>query len=93
MPFIVPDPQEPGEPGGGGGPSPLVLELGGTEADLSATGPGVVIQASAGAPLSIATTGDEGDVLTLVSDVPTWEAPAGGSSVGDWLWIAVSLRI
>lgn len=31
----------------------LALEYGGTEADLSATGPGVVVQASAGAPLTI----------------------------------------
>lgn len=33
---------------------PLVLEEGGTEADLSATGPGFVVQPSMGSPLSVA---------------------------------------
>lgn len=57
--------------------NPVTLERGGTEADLSATGPGVIIQASSGAPFSIAAAGDEGDVLTQTSGVPTWAASPG----------------
>lgn len=60
-------------------PSGIVtVSLGGTGSDLSATGPGVIIQAVAAASLSVL-PGDASDTTHFLRKDLTFSAPAGGS--------------
>jgi len=49
--------------------TPLGVAVGGSGADLAATGPGVAVQASVGAPLTMVAPGTTGDVLTSAGGV------------------------
>lgn len=57
----------------------LPLDKGGTEADLSATGPGFVVQDEAGAPLSILDYYLDGTLYFVKAD-GTYGIPAGGGA-------------
>jgi len=56
--------------------SPLDLAQGGTAADLSATGPGVLVQSAGGAAVSVVAPGTAGHLLTSVGGVWASAAPA-----------------
>lgn len=77
--------------------SPLLAAVGGTGADLSASGPGVAVQPIAGGPLSVLAAGVDGNLLTASAGIWISAPPAITSPLttkGDiWGFSSVDNRV